>query len=189
MSGLLGSGYCGARLFETATLVVSMVTKDWPLGSGICDRGRATHPALVGTSSLELAYYYTGVARMEQRDYEGAAQAKADRLRLEEEYPEAVAEVDPRDEDGGSSSDSGGSGGDGGGENDELFQDAVRIVLEYGKASTSLLQRRLRIGYGRAAHLIDLMEQDGIVGAADGPKPREVLKRPDWLSEVEQSLR
>ena len=77
----------------------------------------------------------------------------------------------------------------GGDDNDELFQDAVRIVLEYGKASTSLLQRRLRIGYGRAAHLIDLMERDGIVGAADGPKPREVLKRPDWLSEVEDALR
>src|SRR6516162_10036305 len=73
-------------------------------------------------------------------------------------------------------------------EHDELFQDAVRIVLEYGKASTSLLQRRLRIGYGRAAHLIDLMERDGIVGAADGPKPREVLKRPDWLSEVEDAM-
>jgi len=47
----------------------------------------------------------------------------------------------------------------------------------------------LRIGYGRAAHLIDLMEQDGIVGAADGPKPREVLKRPDWISEIEESMR
>jgi len=73
-------------------------------------------------------------------------------------------------------------------ENDPLFEDAVRLVVEFGKASTSLLQRRLRIGYGRAAHLIDLMERDGIVGAADGPKPREVLKRPNWLSEVEESL-
>jgi S-DNA-T family DNA segregation ATPase FtsK/SpoIIIE len=74
-------------------------------------------------------------------------------------------------------------------DHDELFEDAVRLVLEFGKASTSLLQRRLRIGYGRAAHLIDLMERDGIVGAADGPKPREVLKRPDWIDEVEQALR
>jgi S-DNA-T family DNA segregation ATPase FtsK/SpoIIIE len=74
-------------------------------------------------------------------------------------------------------------------ENDPLFNDAVRLVIEFGKASTSLLQRRLRIGYGRAAHLIDLMERDGIVGAADGPKPREVLKRPDWISEIEQSMR
>ncbi|TAN23879.1 MAG: DNA translocase FtsK [Acidobacteria bacterium] len=74
-------------------------------------------------------------------------------------------------------------------ENDPMFEDAVRVVVEYGKASTSLLQRRLRIGYGRAAHLIDLMYNDGIVGPADGPKPREVLKRPDWISEVEEVLR
>ena len=70
-----------------------------------------------------------------------------------------------------------------------MFEDAVRVVLDYGKASTSLLQRRLRIGYGRAAHLIDLMYNDGIVGPADGPKPREVLKRPDWINEVEEVLR
>jgi S-DNA-T family DNA segregation ATPase FtsK/SpoIIIE len=74
-------------------------------------------------------------------------------------------------------------------EHDPLYEDAVRLVVEFGKASTSLLQRRLRIGYGRAAHLIDLMERDGIVGAADGPKPREVLKRPHWISEVEESMR
>jgi S-DNA-T family DNA segregation ATPase FtsK/SpoIIIE len=76
-----------------------------------------------------------------------------------------------------------------GGEDDPLYQDAVRLVVEFGKASTSLLQRRLRVGYGRAAHLIDLMEQDGIVGAADGPKPREVLKRPNWISEIEETMR
>jgi DNA segregation ATPase FtsK/SpoIIIE, S-DNA-T family len=69
-------------------------------------------------------------------------------------------------------------------ENDPLFDDAVRLVFEFGKASTSLLQRRLRIGYGRAAHLIDLMERDGLVGAADGPRPRELLKAPNWLHEV-----
>src|SRR6185437_11420714 len=74
-------------------------------------------------------------------------------------------------------------------ENDPMFEDAVRVVVEYGKASTSLLQRRLRIGYGRAAHLIDLMHKDGIVGPADGPRPREVLKRPDWVTEVEEVLR
>ena len=74
-------------------------------------------------------------------------------------------------------------------EDDPMFGEAVKLVVEFGKASTSLLQRRLRIGYGRAAHLIDLMEQDGIVGAADGPKPREVLKRPGWISEIEETMR
>jgi DNA segregation ATPase FtsK/SpoIIIE, S-DNA-T family len=73
--------------------------------------------------------------------------------------------------------------------NDEMFEDAVRLVLEFGKASTSLLQRRLRIGYGRAAHLIDMMERDGIVGPADGSKPREILKPPDWLNEIEPAIR
>ena len=88
---------------------------------------------------------------------------------------------------GGGASGEAGEAGEGG--DDPMYNDAVRLVVEFGKASTSLLQRRLRIGYGRAAHLIDLMEQDGIVGAADGPKPREVLKRPDWVSEIEESMR
>ncbi len=103
------------------------------------------------------------------------------------QYDESFLQA-PKEE-GNSVKGSDDSGENGDMEGDELFQDAVRVVLESGKASTSLLQRRLRIGYGRAAHLIDLMEQDGIVGAADGPRPREVLKRPDWLAEVEDSLR
>ena len=72
---------------------------------------------------------------------------------------------------------------------DAVYEDAVRLVVESGKASTSLLQRRLRLGYGRAARLIDMMEKDGIVSAPDGSRPREVMKRPDWLSEVDKSLR
>jgi S-DNA-T family DNA segregation ATPase FtsK/SpoIIIE len=63
--------------------------------------------------------------------------------------------------------------GDGG--DDDMWQDAVRVVIEGRKASTSLLQRRLRIGYGRAARLIEQMEEQGIVGQADGSRPREVL--------------
>jgi len=104
------------------------------------------------------------------------------------QYQEKFLEA-PKDENGKAEGGSAGASGEAEDENDELFEDAVRLVLEFGKASTSLLQRRLRIGYGRAAHLIDLMEKDGIVGAADGPKPREVLKRPGWIDEVEQSLR
>ena len=68
---------------------------------------------------------------------------------------------------------------------DELYQDAVRVCCEMGRASTSTLQRRLRIGYGRAAHLIDLMEKDGIVGPPDGTRPREVLKGQDWMKEFD----
>ena len=81
-------------------------------------------------------------------------------------------------------------GGEPGSEaNDELFDDAVRLVFEFGKASTSLLQRRLRIGYGRAAHLIDMMYNDGLVGPADGSKPRELLKSPEFYKQVDEALR
>ena len=104
------------------------------------------------------------------------------------EYQEQFLEP-PKEEREAVAGGSGENGEDGEAEDDPLFGDAVRLVVEFGKASTSLLQRRLRIGYGRAAHLIDLMEQDGIVGAADGPKPREVLKRPDWISEIEETAR
>lgn len=58
---------------------------------------------------------------------------------------------------------------------DDLFKDAVRCVIDSGKASTSLLQRRLRVGYARAARIIEDMEERGIIGPADGARPREVL--------------
>ncbi len=58
---------------------------------------------------------------------------------------------------------------------EDMFRDAVRVVIESRKASTSLLQRRLRIGYGRAARLMEEMEEQGIIGAADGSRPRDVL--------------
>jgi len=91
----------------------------------------------------------------------------------------------PRDE---NAMGSGGESGEGGEEiDDDLYQDAVRVCCEMGRASTSTLQRRLRIGYGRAARLIDIMEKDGIVGPADGSKPREVLKKKDWMREFDES--
>ncbi|MCX7686822.1 MAG: DNA translocase FtsK [Fimbriimonadales bacterium] len=71
-------------------------------------------------------------------------------------------------------------------EEDELYPAAVRLVVSHGQASTSMLQRRFKIGYGRAARLLDLMERRGIVGPLDGAKPRQVLVTRD---EAEQMLR
>lgn len=62
-----------------------------------------------------------------------------------------------------------------GGENDAAWREAVEVVISSGKASTSLLQRKLRLGYGRASRLIDMMEEQGIVGPAEGSRPRTVL--------------
>jgi len=72
-------------------------------------------------------------------------------------------------------------------EQDPMYEEALRVVLEMGKASTSTLQRRLRLGYGRAARILDMMHRDGIIGPPDGSKPREVLKRSDWQREVDVS--
>jgi S-DNA-T family DNA segregation ATPase FtsK/SpoIIIE len=68
---------------------------------------------------------------------------------------------------------------------DSLYRDAVRIVVSEGRASTSLLQRRLSIGYGRAAKLVDAMHRNGLVGPAEGSKPREVLVGLDFLERLE----
>ncbi len=67
---------------------------------------------------------------------------------------------------------------------DDLYDEAARFVVEIRKASTSLLQRRFRVGYGRAARLLDIMQHEGIVGGPDGSKPREVLVAPDYFDEV-----
>jgi DNA segregation ATPase FtsK/SpoIIIE-like protein len=70
-------------------------------------------------------------------------------------------------------------------ERDELFDEAARFVVQSGQASTSMLQRRFRIGFSRAGRLVDMMERDGIIGPADGAKSREVLVAPDYYETVD----
>jgi S-DNA-T family DNA segregation ATPase FtsK/SpoIIIE len=72
------------------------------------------------------------------------------------------------------------------GSDDDMYKDALRVVTESGKASASLLQRRLRVGYARAARLIETMEDQGIVGPADGARPREILISS--IDELEQDV-
>ena len=112
------------------------------------------------------------------------------RAQAQAKYNEQLLEP-PKDENGKPIPGTGGGSdaAEGSEADDELFQDAVRVVCEAGRASTSTLQRRLRIGYGRAAHLIDLMEKDGIVGPPDGTRPRELLKGRDWMREFDESQR
>lgn len=70
---------------------------------------------------------------------------------------------------------------EGGGERDSMFVEAVRLVLQEGQCSITLIQRRMRLGYARAARIVDMMEQEGIIGPADGSKPRDVLVGPEVL--------
>lgn len=75
-----------------------------------------------------------------------------------------------------------------GGEEDDLYEEAKELVLKAGKASTSYLQRRLRIGYARAARLIDMLEERGVVSAGEGAKPREVIDADDYQEEQAESI-
>ncbi len=74
-------------------------------------------------------------------------------------------------------------------EKDDLYDEAARIVVESGQASISYLQRRLRVGFSRAARLVDMMEAEGLVSGAAGAKPREVLVKRDYFEEVDAQLR
>ena len=81
------------------------------------------------------------------------------------------------------------AGGDLDFEKDDLYDEAARIVVTSGQASISYLQRRLRIGFSRAARLVDMMEADGLVSAAAGGKAREVLVKKDYFEEVDAHVR
>lgn len=89
------------------------------------------------------------------------------KLTIEPDYDESITDVK-------SAIDNGMMGAGDGAEQDNMYNDAVTIVKETGKASASLLQRRLSIGYARAARILDIMEEQGIIGPANGAKPREI---------------
>ena len=181
ITGLIKANFPARVSFRVATKVDSRTILDANGAESLLGKG-------------DMLYLPSGSARVHRlhapyvTEKEIAAVVEFWKAQGQAQYQEKFLET-PKEDRETTVGDDGDSGEISADDNDPLFNDAVRLVIEFGKASTSLLQRRLRIGYGRAAHLIDLMERDGIVGAADGPKPREVLKRPDWISEIEESMR
>ncbi len=181
ITGLIKANFPARVSFRVATKVDSRTILDANGAESLLGRG-------------DMLYLPSGSARVHRlhapyvTEKEIEAVVEFWKAQGQAQYQEKFLET-PKEDREGVASDGDDSGEISADDNDPLFNDAVRLVIEFGKASTSLLQRRLRIGYGRAAHLIDLMERDGIVGAADGPKPREVLKRPDWISEIEETMR
>ena len=73
-------------------------------------------------------------------------------------------------------------------DDDPMLEEAMEEIIRAGKASASLLQRRLKVGYARAARILDLLEQRGFIGPADGAKPREILKADFGRSTPERLL-
>jgi DNA segregation ATPase FtsK/SpoIIIE, S-DNA-T family len=182
ITGLIKANFPARVSFRVATKVDSRTILDANGAEALLGKG-------------DMLYLPSGSARVHRlhapfvTEKEIAAVVEFWKAQAQAEYIHNFLEVPKEEREAAAGANAGEPGEAGEAEDDPMYGDAVKLVVEFGKASTSLLQRRLRIGYGRAAHLIDLMEQDGIVGAADGPKPREVLKRPDWISEIEETMR
>jgi S-DNA-T family DNA segregation ATPase FtsK/SpoIIIE len=139
----------------------------------ILDQGGADH--LLGDG--DMLFLPPGAAKLQR--IHGAFISETETERLIEfirgqgkaDYDQSVLQVveeEPADEAGGSD------------EYDEKYDEAVAVVTETGQASISMVQRRLRVGYNRAARMIEMMEKEGIVSASDGSRPREVLVRPGY---------
>ena len=93
---------------------------------------------------------------------------------------EILARIERSDTNGGSQKEQGNGG-------DELLMDAIELVIDSGKASVSMLQRRFRIGYNRAARIVDIMEEMGVVGPQDGSSPRKVIMTREEFEELKEN--
>jgi S-DNA-T family DNA segregation ATPase FtsK/SpoIIIE len=177
ITGLIKANVPTRMSFRLATKVDSRTIIDSNGAESLLGRG-------------DMLYLPPGTSRLQRvhapfvTEKEIAAVTGFWRAQGEAEYVEGFLEG-PKDEKGDAADGHSNDAED----SDPMFDDAVRLVFEFGKASTSLLQRRLRIGYGRAAHLVDMMERDGLVGPADGSKPREILKSADFYKEVDTAMR
>ena len=140
----------------------------------ILDVGGAEH--LLGAG--DLLFMPPGTARLQRIHGAYISENESERIVsfLKEQgtaqYDESVLRIVEESEDGALS--------ENGEEYDEKYDEAVALVCETGQASISMVQRRLRVGYNRAARMIETMEKEGLVGPSDGSKPREVLARKSY---------
>jgi S-DNA-T family DNA segregation ATPase FtsK/SpoIIIE len=174
ITGLIKANFPSRMSFRVATRVDSRTVLDVMGAEHLLGKG-------------DMLFLPPGSSRLTRVHGAFVSEAETNRVvdfwkqQAEPEYDKSFLIAPPSDDEG--------EGEDIDGPEDAAYQDAVRVVCEMGKASTSTLQRRLRLGYGRAARILDMMQRDGIIGPPDGSRPRDVLKRPDWLEEVENQLR
>jgi len=170
ITGLIKANFPSRISFRVATRVDSRTVLDVMGAEHLLGKG-------------DMLFLPPGSSRLTRVHAAYVSEAETNRVvefwkqQAEPEYDKTFLMPPPADDEEGESEEFDGA-------EDPMYQDAVRIVIEMGKASTSTLQRRLRLGYGRAARILDMMQRDGIIGPPDGSRPREVLKRPDWLGEV-----
>lgn len=161
ITGLMKANIPARVAFSVASLIDSRTILDTPGAEKLLGRG----DMLFLTAELSKPVRLQGAFMSEEEVYRIVEYLKGDE---EPMYEELVVSATPRS---GTLNMFGGPTDD----RDPLFEEAKRVILEAGKASASLLQRRLKLGYARAARILDELEEAGVIGAGDGAKPRELL--------------
>lgn len=161
ITGLMKANIPGRIAFSVASAIDSRTILDAPGAEKLLGRG----DMLFSSSDMSKPMRIQGAYISEEEMKRIVEYLKGDE---EPEYDETITGVTNT---GSNHSSSGGPSDD----RDQLFEEAKKFIIQAGKASASLLQRRLKVGYARAARLLDELEEAGIVGPADGAKPREIL--------------
>jgi len=168
ITGLIKANIPCRVAFNVSSMIDSRVIIDSPGAEKLLGRGDMLYvpPDQAKPTRIQGAY----VSEKEVKKLVEYLRAKVPTVEYTEEVTSQKVSV------GKGSNASGG----GGGNNDQLFEEAIRVVCQYDRASASLLQRRLSVGYARAARILDQLESSGVVGHGEGSKPRDVLvKNPD----------
>ncbi len=176
ITGVIKANVPARLAFQVSSMVDSRVVLDQPGAERLVGKGDML---LLGpTSSVPRRIQGAWVTEEEVREIVGHWRDLAPDV----EFDEAVQDDANATPLPGMGNAGGGSGGSGGSDDDELLAEAIQLVVDSQLGSTSMLQRKLRVGFARAGRIMDLMEQQGVVGPSTGSKAREVLISPEELA-------
>jgi S-DNA-T family DNA segregation ATPase FtsK/SpoIIIE len=178
ITGLIKANIPCRMAFSVSSMVDSKVILDMPGAEKLLGKGDMLYipPDQAKPTRIQGAF----VSEQDSKRLINFIKARGIPIQYTEEVLEQVVNIKGRN---GAST---GGGAGGGGDKDELFADAVRIVCQYDKASMSFLQRKLSIGFNRAARIMEQLEQFGVVSPGDGSKPRDVIvtNADEFLAQV-----
>ena len=193
ITGLIKANFPSRIAFRVASQVDSRTIIDGAGAEALLGNGDMLFipPAKSEPSRMQGAYISSEETERLMKWYDDRRAAKraafaAQGLMLEEgasAEDDIIAKVREREAAEAAAADGGGESGEAG-ERDKLFREAAEVVIQHQQGSTSLLQRRLKVGYGRAARIIDQLHSAGILGPPDGSKPRDVLVGLDDLDRI-----
>ncbi|MBT6516610.1 MAG: DNA translocase FtsK, partial [Candidatus Marinimicrobia bacterium] len=170
ITGVIKANFPSRIAFQVASKVDSRTIIDQIGADKLIGRGDMLH---LGTGSSDVTRMHNAFLTLEE--IEAVMNHVSDQPKPDEMILPTVREAVATE-----------FGGDGDSSSDELFNDAVALVITHQQGSISLLQRRLKVGYSRAARLIDQMEQTGVVGPFTGSKAREVLVDETYLEMIRE---